>query len=272
MESLTLKIIYPKRKNILCTCIYRSNGILPGVTRAQQLERFFIKFDELLHNISQINLASLVFMDSNIDLLNLNADSSSNFLDSIISKGYLQCIFKATRFENESKTLIDNILYNQAGPLTTGTILSDISDHFFTFLQLNHAQKKKVEKTYTVKQFTENNLNNFKLLLGGTDWRNVTESMDVDAACNEFWTIYSNLFNLTFPEKTVRFNKKIHCKQPFMSAGLLKSRENKDRLYYESLTDASPESKNRYRTYRQIYLKQSELRKNNILQKSCVIM
>ena len=151
IEALTVKVIYPNKKNLLCTSIYRSNGPIPGVTAAVKMERFVQKFDELLHNISQINLASLILMDSNIDLLNFDAEDSLNFLDCIVSKGYLQCIFKATRFENGSRTLIDNILSNRPGPVTTGTIISDISDHFFTFFQSPQVSPKKIEKTSFIK-------------------------------------------------------------------------------------------------------------------------
>jgi len=198
---LTIKLIYPKKKDVLLTCVYRSNGVIPGVTAAQQIERFSSKFDELIENISQQKLSSYIFMDSNIDLLNLNSIHATNFLDSITSKGYLQCIFKATRFQNESKTLIDNILTNQTSPANTGVILSDISDHFFTFLQTASVPMKNSEKTYTFRPYTVNNLNNFKAALGGMDWNPVCESDDVDGACNEFWNIYKNLFELTFPKK-----------------------------------------------------------------------
>ena len=169
LESLTVKLIYPRRKNILLTCIYRSNGVIPGVAAAQQLERFFVSFDELLHKLSLTKFISYVFIDSNIDLLNLQANSATTFLDSITSRGYLQCIFKATRFQNDSKTLIDNILNNNTSPTNTGTIISDISDHFFTFLQTASQLPSNIEKKHTYKQYTENNLNNFKAALGGMD-------------------------------------------------------------------------------------------------------
>ena len=255
LESQTIKLIYPNRKNALLTCIYRSNGILPGVTAAQQMERFFTNFDELLHKLSLTKLTSYVFMDSNIDLLNLRVESATTFLDIVTSKGYLQCIFKATRFQNESKALIDNILTNNTSPANTGTIISDISDHFFTFLQTANPIPINSEKRYTYKQYTEINLNNFKAALVGMDWSPVLESVDVDESCNEFWSIYKNLHDLTFPEKTVRFNKRIHCRQPFMSAGILKSRETKNSLFRATLSNASPNVLQRFKTYQKLYFK-----------------
>jgi len=147
-ESLTIKLDYPGRSAVTLTSAYRSNGSIPGTgtTPAQQLERFYTKFDELLHNLSPQRTKAFVFMDSNIDLLNLGDGGSQDFLNSILSKGFLQCAFKATRIQNNSKTLIDNILTNGAGKVATGTIISDISDHFSHFSKQPLHQKKERKK------------------------------------------------------------------------------------------------------------------------------
>jgi hypothetical protein len=60
-------------------------------------------------------------------------------------------------------------------------------------------------------------------MLGGSDWGNVLEFDDVNVAYDAFWSTYSDLFQLNFPLKKLRFNKNIHCQKPFMSQGLLKS-------------------------------------------------
>jgi hypothetical protein len=254
-ESLTIKLEYQRRSAVILTCAYRSNGSIPGTTAAEQLERFNERFDELLHRISLKRMNAFVFMDSNIDLLNLGAESSTNFLDSILSKGFLQCITKATRIQNNSRSLIDNILTNRAGTVVSGTVVSDISDHFFTFIQTSSTFKKGNEKTVTLRHFTEHNLNNFKMALGGVNWNEVTNIHNVDQACDKFWSSYNELYNLIFPLKTVRFNKNVHSKQPFMSAGLLKSRATKNHLFHETISVGTPESKNRYKTYKQLYFK-----------------
>jgi hypothetical protein len=53
----------------------------------------------------------------------------------ILEKGFLPSIGKATRCQNESKTLIDQILFNKnCTNLNSGTIVSDTSDHFIKFI------------------------------------------------------------------------------------------------------------------------------------------
>jgi exonuclease III len=78
LESLTIQISYPgKAKPVVLTNIYRSNGPLPNVSQNQQMDSFLAKFDELLHNLSNLRQTSYVFIDSNIDLLNLHANDLS---------------------------------------------------------------------------------------------------------------------------------------------------------------------------------------------------
>jgi exonuclease III len=133
-ESLTIQLSYPGKQPILLTTGYRSNGTIANVTQNQQIERFFTVFDELLHKISRKNLSSYIFLDSNFDLLSLHDVGSSAFLNSVLAAGYLQCIFKATRMQNNSRTLLDQILVScHRTSFETGTIITDLSDHFPTF-------------------------------------------------------------------------------------------------------------------------------------------
>jgi hypothetical protein len=91
----------------------------------------------------------MFLIDSNIDLLNLHANDSLNYLNSVIQNGFLQCTMKATRFQNNSKTLIDQILTSGYGPnIQTGTVISDISDHFFTFICPNLEKTKMSKKRH----------------------------------------------------------------------------------------------------------------------------
>jgi hypothetical protein len=232
LEALTVQISYPgKAKPVLLSSVYRSNGLLPNITQNQQMERFMVKFDELLHNLNNMRQSAYIFIDSNIDLLNLHANDSLNFLNSVILNGFLQCTMKATRFQNNSRTLIDQILTSGYGPnILTGTVISDISDHFFTLICPNLEENKNVEKTAISRSFSQANLNHFKAELGGSDWSAVTNVINVDDAFNEFWSIYTDLYELSFPKIKTRFNKNVHKQCPFMTNGLLISRQTKNSL------------------------------------------
>jgi hypothetical protein len=198
---------------VLLTCGYRSNGSIPNVTAVQQQTRFTVIFENLLHNLSRKNMDSYIMMDSNIDLLRLDSVMPANFFNSCLAAGYLQCVNKATRFQNESKTLIDHILISSKhNNIQTGTIISDVSDHFFTFVRLPLKVPKLAEKPKMVRMSNAENINRFKMLLAASDWADVTNSLCVDGSYNAFWSIYSNLYEICFPLKKIRFNRNIHKK------------------------------------------------------------
>jgi hypothetical protein len=75
------------------------------------MERFLSKFSNLLTDIQNSKLESYIFIDSNIDLLKLNEQTPANYLNLILEKGFLQATAKATRIQNASKSLIDQILF-----------------------------------------------------------------------------------------------------------------------------------------------------------------
>jgi hypothetical protein len=254
-EALTIQITYPD-KSILLTSAYRSNGPIVNTTPAQQLDRFQLSFEELLYNLNRSRLPSYVFIDSNIDLLNMQSEESAQYLNSIFSHGFLQLVMKATRIQNNSRTLIDHILTtSKCNEFRSGTIVSDISDHFFTFVQPVRPTQKNHEKTTSVRSFNLVNLNNFNTALSGSDWSPVLESNDVDESYELFWSSYIELYELFFPKKQVRFNSNIHKRSPFMTLGLLTSRQNKNNLFKLQLVDNSPANVNKYKTFKQIYFK-----------------
>jgi hypothetical protein len=239
IEALTIKLTYPDKKSILLTSVYRSNGPLHNVTASQQMERFLRKFSELLALIQSKRMEAYVFIDSNIDLLKLDQQNSSNYLNLIIEKSFLQAIAKATRCQNQSKTLIDHILFNLNSELVySGTVISDISDHFFTFIappghrkHSQHNHQAVVSRDYSLQ-----NLNHFKRDLAITDWGAVLNSNDVNESYNMFWNSYKECHDANFPLTRKRFNKNFHKKQQFMSQGLL--------IYIE-----------RYKTYKTLYFR-----------------
>jgi hypothetical protein len=89
--------------------------------------------------------------------------------------------------------------------------------------------------------------------LGGTDWSSVSEATNVDEAYDIFWKSYTDLFELNFPKKRSRFNKNIHKRSPFMTAGLLVSRKTKNLLFKLQLENNSEENIQKYKNFKQIY-------------------
>jgi hypothetical protein len=103
-----------------------------------------------------------------------------------------------------------------------------------------------------IRDFSLNNLTNFKNDLGSLNWNEVTTLNEVDACFNAFWDPFSTLFNLHFPLTKFNFNKNRHSKNDFMTAGLLISRTRKLELHKKSLIDPVRFSTH-YKEYRNIF-------------------
>ena len=78
---------------------------------------------------------------------------------------------------------------------------------------------------------SKENIERFRTQLSNLSWRNVTNTDDTNIAFEYFWNDFNALFELNFPEMSVKFNKNLHPKQPFLTKGLLISRKNKLELH-----------------------------------------
>ncbi len=255
-ESITIKLTYPaSKKSMLLTCAYRSNGTIHNLSQAQQMESFFDMFSDLVFRLQQTNMESYIFMDANINLLELNGNVPQNYMNLLFAAGYLQGIIKATRIQNASSTLIDHIHFNNVtNDVVSGVIISDISDHFFIFICPHVAiPKSKSHKEHVARDFSLQNLAKFKQDLNLIDWSPVLLSNNVETLYDCFWSVYKKLFVENFPLKRKRFNKNFNARNKFMTHRLIVSRRTKNDLHSKAVANPLPANINRYKTYKTIY-------------------
>jgi hypothetical protein len=132
--------------------------------------------------------------------------------------------------------------------------LAILATIFFTFVGSKSANPSlNKSKTVVSRDFSANNINNFKRDLGLADWNNVMLSNDVDSAFDCFWSTYSTMYKQAFPLKRKRFNKNFNEKNKFMTAGLLVSRRTKDKLHLLAVSDPLPMNINKYKAYKSVY-------------------
>ena len=171
--------------------------------------------------MSRNDTTYLIFSDSNINLLKLNhCKLAQKYLETVHNNGFRQLIQKATRIQGNSYSLIDHILIKNTNlETTTGTIPTDISDHFFTFSALNNTHKQTVQREIALRDFSQTNLNEFKAALNNLSWQNVLVQTDVNCAFDEFWNTFHSLFEIYFPIKKKKFNKNAHSINKFFTKG-----------------------------------------------------
>jgi hypothetical protein len=100
-------------------------------------------------------------------------------MDVNLSNGFTQLICKATRIQGAHFSLIDHIWTNTNLPnYQTGTIVSDLSDHFINFIELPQEKLLKKPKSELKRKFTVENMTNFKEALANLNWVDVCSELD----------------------------------------------------------------------------------------------
>ena len=192
-----------------------------------------IYLSELLQKFSKEDKTIMLMGDFNIDLLkyNHNTDSAS-FLDSNFLLPYIST---PSRVTTHSRTLIDNIFSNNIEDgLISGNIISTTSDHYAQFLLLKNMKIKQKETTdiysHDFKIFDEAQ---FESELYNTDWKSVLEinKKDVNFSFSKFFETFNNLLQKHAPIKKLSNKDKKTMKKPWITKGILKSIEKKNRIY-----------------------------------------
>jgi len=253
-ENIVIELQYPNQ-SILISNVYHSPNPPVNVTITNHNNLFLETLDAHLCKLSEITKDSYIFLDSNIDLLKLNTHQLCNdYMDINLSNGFVQLICRATRIQGGHCSLIDHILTNANQPsYDTGTILSDLSDHFINFIQLKNTKQKIKHKKLFKRSLTDENIARFKETLSHLNWADTLSKTNVDEAFDAFWKIFSDMYNIHFPQKKTRFNRNKHKLNSFMTEGLLKSRNTKINLCKSAALNRSVEALNLYKNYRNIY-------------------
>ena len=92
--------------------------------------------DPLLEKLAKEKKETILMKEFNINNKNRNSDrDTSSFIDTIYSNSLYPTINIPTRITSTSKTLIDNILYNNiTKSIPAGNIVTSILDHLTQYI------------------------------------------------------------------------------------------------------------------------------------------
>ena len=184
-----------------------------------------------------------------------NCSKTKEYFENSLSHGFLNTITKATRIDGESFSLIDHIFTNKIDRSESGVILSDITDHFLTFISIGPKLRLQKTEPNTFRDFSNINMDRFKMALANLNWHEVYICNDVNSAHSTFWGIFSMLFELYFPCKVSKKNRRTQKMNGFMTAGLLISRIRKFELHKLYISSPTALNQANYRSYRNVYNK-----------------
>ena len=184
----------------------------------------------------------LIVGDFNIDILKFKQNSHiNNYLENILSSGFLPNITFPTRLTSCSGSLIDNIFSKSSGKLLniiSGILLNQISDHLPCFIafELSGCRKYNSISQKIIRLNTHNSYMKFKADLQSLEFTNILDNIigkDVDESYKKLNDALQLLINKHFPKKVVKFNKHKHRKAKWMTNGILRSISFRDRLYLQ---------------------------------------
>ena len=203
-----------------------------------EFHTFMDEFAETLETLQVNRIAIYLCGDFNIDLLKINSKIHYNtFYNNLIAAGYLPRISLPTRVTNHSATLLDNIFSTEFGNNDSGVIVNNISDHqiIYTYSTLQEraastSHKKQIEIETNNRQALElfiTKLQNCNIV----DKLNVDDNADLNSNFECFMKHFMELKQQCLPKKKVRFNRKKHKGNAWLTAGILKSINSKNILY-----------------------------------------
>ena len=196
--------------------------------------KFLNLFSEHAENLSTLELPTYILSDSNIDLLKLDSnENSKDFFEICTCYGFLPMISKAMRFQNSAFSVIDHIFTSKdQGEYKSGVITDQLSDHMYTFCEVENVITKKAPRSRFIEKrvLNDENIGAFKIALFKQTWASVESAESPDLAFQNFFEIFNQLYELFFPVVSIKINKKFLPRNGFMTPALLISRAKKIEL------------------------------------------
>ena len=203
-------------------------------TSITQLTSFI---DYFTQKLSMLNPRENTFAcgDFNINLLSITANEHhSSYLEGILSFGFLPTITLPTRLSKNS-TLIDNIFINKHEKLNFAGILNnEISDHQIVAVDMDLVIPEN--KTYYITVFSNSDQTkqNFK---NDLESKNIYDMLNKEPNANPnenyliLQTAITDSMKTHLTKKVIKFNRKKHKRDTWMTYGILNSVNRKNLLY-----------------------------------------
>jgi len=243
-ESCFIEVENKSNKNIVVGVIYRSHTSIDG----------FIKdIDPVFKKIISEKKIFYVMGDFNIDLLKVDSDRQTHdFLELIYSYSMVPTIYKPTRITETSATIIDNIYTNNENILKSTILVTDISDHLPTVLSTNldFSAPVKLKKSQYKRKHTDANIDLFKEKLKAVKWNEVLDNNNANDDYDKFIDTFNRLYDDCIPQKKCTGKRKTDPKLPWITKGLLKSINKKNKLYKQYIKSPSERNLQLFKTYK----------------------
>lgn len=104
----------------------------------------------------------------------------------------------------------------------------NLSDHFPTLLIYEKERGKTVSRTFTCRDYSEENLKNYGEAISCYNWSFVYETVDVDIIWEQMYEVFTNLLDTFCPFKRVTIKKDWSV---YITNNIIKLGHERDKLF-----------------------------------------
>ena len=235
----------PKAKNILIGAVYR---------HPHDNYKSFSKYinDTIGTIVTKFDI--ILMGDINIDI---TASSKSyrkygkEYLDLLASYGLRNLINKPTRVIDTCQTIIDHFVTNlPISHVDAGILVNNMTDHFPIFGVIHTDIGKRKNVPIFKRVLSEHKQNIFQEKLRENIANVSFQAQDPNDCVAKIMKIVSETVNSIFPLRKLSRKEKRREEKPWMTPFLIKSSKRRKVLYRESMRKKDPESKEKYRKYK----------------------
>ena len=238
-ESISIEFFLDK-KNCILINIYRP----PSSDTAEFLQQL----ETLLTNIINENKFIYLVGDLNIDI-GIKSSFSLQLLNTMASFFLFPTINIPTRTTLSSSTIIDVIFTNNLDDFQSGTIMTDISDHFPLFISFPTFPNKTHCGYISYYNTSDKNLKKLYNALLNNDWSNVSNKLDCNEAFESFINTFHQLFTTFCPYNT-KTRKNFKTSHPWFTDKIKKLINKKNSLFKKYKSTHSNINKTNFTTFR----------------------
>lgn len=231
-EYVFVEIYDPNTKNnnsIILGDVYR-----PPRTNSADLDTFMEEFNVILRETHFNNKNTYIAGDFNLNLLTINeVPFNSEYFDNILAGGFIPMITLPTRLSTNS-TLIDNIFTNNMNDIKSYILSDYFSDHQAIIVLASEKCPRISARYVTIRKTDEQSKLRFKQNLNSKDILTLLDKQ-LNSDPNHNYEILEQTIrktmNESLPTKVVKFNKKKHKITPWITYGIIRSINQRNKLY-----------------------------------------
>lgn len=243
-ESIWIEVQSNLHENMLCGVVYRHPR--------GNASRFLSYINDTLEVISKENKTCTLLGDFNLNLLNFETHLDTHeFINILSSYFYSPHIIKPTRITYHSATLIDNIFVNSLAHHTiSGNLVYDLTDHLPNFIIINKFTALPKNFSKVTRDYSNFDPNKFCDDVRSINWEKCFNSNDSSESFDYFYSELIGVVDSHIPLKILSKRKLKQTFKPWITQGIRKSIQIKNKLYKKFLKTRSTYYHNKFKMYR----------------------